>query len=63
MKKTKVERKMLGARVDARLIKALKFLALEKDKPVYALVEEGIRLVLRKYGQEVPEEEEETPKD
>jgi len=46
----RVERKMLGARVEVRLIKALKFLALEVDRPVYDLIEEAIRDLLRKYG-------------
>jgi len=56
MERKNIERKMLGARVDTRLIKALKFLALELDRPVYALVEESLRDLLKKYGRPVPEE-------
>ncbi len=56
MRTQKIERKMLGARVDVRLIKALKFLALETDRPVYDLLEEAMRDLLAKYGRPVPEE-------
>lgn len=41
----------LGARIDADLYRELRVLAAQRDTTVAALLEEGIKLVLRKYRQ------------
>ena len=41
--------RQLGARIDAALYKDVKRLAVEQDTSVAALLEEAVRMLLRKY--------------
>jgi hypothetical protein len=44
-----IERTSYSVRVDPKLIKELKYVAVDENKPVSTLIEEGIRLVIKKY--------------
>jgi len=46
----KTEKKQTAIRLDGALIKDLKRLALDLDRSYTSLIEEGIKLVLAKYG-------------
>jgi len=48
-------KKMFTTRLDPDLLKRLKMLAVELERPVNSLLEEGIKDLLKKYGKE-PEE-------
>ncbi len=52
-----VERKPFSTKIDRRLLKAFRHLAVELEKPLNLLLEEAIRDLLVKYGRDVPEEE------
>ncbi len=43
------EKKMFGARIDNDVLKDLKHLSVDKERPVGELVEEAIRDLLKKY--------------
>ena len=43
------EKRMFATRIDNDLLKELKHLAVDKEKPLAALVEEAIRELLKKY--------------
>ncbi len=49
--KSEVKRKSFGIRLDVELVKALKHISTDSDKPLNVLVEEGIREVLENYGE------------
>ena len=49
----KPEFKMFSARIDPDLIKAVKYLSLDLDKPVRNLAEEALRDLLKKYKKKV----------
>ena len=59
MNRKKKNRKMFATPLDQDLLKALKHLAVEQNRRLNDLLEEAMRDLLRKYGQEVPEEGEE----
>jgi predicted HicB family RNase H-like nuclease len=44
------EKKMFGTRIDKTLLRRLKVLSAEQDKPVNNLMEEAIQDLLRKYA-------------
>jgi len=44
-----VQRVSYSVRIDPELIKYLKHAAVDANKPVSTLIEEGIRLILKKY--------------
>ena len=46
---------MFSARIDPTLHKAIKMLAVEKDKPVSDLAEEALRDLLKKYEKQPKE--------
>ena len=50
------KRKMFATRLNEDLLKALKHLAVEQNRRLNDLIEEGIRLVLERYNRPVPEE-------
>ena len=52
----KKNRKMFATPLDQDLLKALKHLAVEQNRRLNDLIEEGIRLVLERYNRPVPEE-------
>jgi predicted transcriptional regulator len=43
------ESKMFSTRIDADLIKQIKHLAVDYEKPIASLVEEAVRDLLKKY--------------
>jgi predicted transcriptional regulator len=47
--KDDVERISYSVRVDPDLIKDLKHIAVDENKPVSTLIEEGIRLIIKKH--------------
>lgn len=49
-------RKNMNTTIDEKLYKAIKFLALELDIDANDLLEEGMKLVLEKYGKKIPED-------
>jgi antitoxin-like ribbon-helix-helix protein len=46
--------KMFGGRIPDNLIRAMKILAAEENKPVQALLIEALHDILTKYGKKVP---------
>jgi predicted transcriptional regulator len=50
-----MKRKPFGTKLNPELIKALKYLAVELEKPINYLLEEAIIDLLKKYGKEVKE--------
>lgn len=53
----KKNRKMFATPLDQNLLKELKHLAVEQNRRLNDLLEEAMRDLLRKYGREVPEED------
>ena len=51
-----MKKKTLTTRLPEKLIKAVKFLAVETGRPVSSLLQEALEDLLRKYGRPVPEE-------
>jgi predicted DNA-binding protein len=47
--KEKTEKKLTGVRLDPELIRDLKYLALDLDRTVTSLIEEGAKTMLQKY--------------
>jgi hypothetical protein len=47
-------KRQLGVRVDGKLYKALKVLAVQRDTSVQALLEESMRMMLRRFRVAVP---------
>ena len=47
--KDDIERVSYSVRVDPDLIQELKHIAVDEKKPVSTLIEEGIRLIIKKY--------------
>ena len=47
--KDDIQRVSYSVRVDPDLIKDLKHIAVDENKPVSTLIEEGIKLVIKKY--------------
>ena len=47
--KDDIQRISYSVRVDPDLIKDLKHIAVDENKPVSTLIEEGIKLVIKKY--------------
>ncbi len=47
--KDEVKRESYSVRLDPALIQELKHVAVDEKKPVSTLIEEGIRIVLKKY--------------
>ncbi len=47
--KDDIERVSYSVRVDPALIRELKHIAVDQNKPVSTLIEEGIKLMIKKY--------------
>lgn len=47
--KDNVKRESYSVRIDPDLIQELKHLAVDEKKPISTLIEEGVRLVIKKY--------------
>lgn len=47
--KDNVKRESYSVRIDPVLIQELKHLAVDEKKPVSTLIEEGVKLVIKKY--------------
>jgi len=47
--KDDIKRESYSVRIDPALIQELKHVAVDQKKPVSTLIEEGVRLVLKKY--------------
>jgi len=50
------DRKPFSTKLDRTLLKALRHLSVEVERPLNDLLEEALRDLLRKYGRPVPEE-------
>ncbi len=48
--KDDIRRESYSVRLDPDLIRELKHIAVDEKKPISTLIEEGIKLVLKKYG-------------
>ena len=48
------KRKLFNTTIEEELLKAVKFLALEKEKRVNDFIEEGLEYILKKYGKKIP---------
>jgi predicted transcriptional regulator len=47
--KDDIKRESYSVRLDPDLIRELKHIAVDEKKPISTLIEEGIRLILKKY--------------
>jgi len=52
----KKDRKPFSTKLDRNLLKELRHLSVELERPLNDLLEEAVRLLLNKYGRPVPEE-------
>ncbi len=52
------DRKPFSTKLDRKLLKELRHLSVELERPLNDLIEEGIKMVLFKYGKEVSERKE-----